>query len=186
MIEDLAHEPRAPRAIFRHYLRDLVYGANDGIITTFAVAAGVAGAQLGVRTVLILGFANLLADGFSMGASNVLSIRSNEAARAAEGLGVDEPFATRHGIATFGAFLAAGAVPLVAYVLPLAADDRFPVATALTLLTLFGVGALRTFVTQRGWVRSGLEMLVVGAGAAAVAYGVGALIARVTGGSGAG
>jgi hypothetical protein len=65
VIEDLAHEPRAPREIFRHYLRDLVSGANDGIITTFAVAAGVAGAQLGARTVLILGFANLLADGFS-------------------------------------------------------------------------------------------------------------------------
>lgn len=59
------------------YLRDFVYGANDGIITTFAVVAGVAGANLSARIVLILGFANLLADGFSMAMSNYLSEKSN-------------------------------------------------------------------------------------------------------------
>ncbi len=59
-------------AAARHYLPDLVYGANDGIITTFAVVCGVVGANLSVRIILILGFANLVADGFSMGASNFL------------------------------------------------------------------------------------------------------------------
>ncbi len=59
------------------YLRDFVYGANDGIITTFAVVAGVAGANLSAAVVLILGFANLLADGFSMGMSNYLGEKSN-------------------------------------------------------------------------------------------------------------
>ena len=59
------------------YLRDFVYGANDGIITTFAVVAGVAGADLSARVVLILGFANLLADGFSMAMSNYLGEKSN-------------------------------------------------------------------------------------------------------------
>jgi hypothetical protein len=52
------------------YLRDWVYGGIDGAITTFAVAAGVAGASLSPRVVLILGFANLLADGFSMAVAN--------------------------------------------------------------------------------------------------------------------
>ena len=78
------HEPDGLKGLAEHYLKDLVYGANDGIITTFAVVAGVAGAQLDRRVVLILGFANLLADGFSMGASNFLSIRSDEAVRRAE------------------------------------------------------------------------------------------------------
>ena len=54
----------------RHYLRDLVYGANDGIITTFAVVAGVSGGNLSVRAVLVVGVANLLADGLSMGVGN--------------------------------------------------------------------------------------------------------------------
>jgi vacuolar iron transporter family protein len=171
-----AHEPTTLRGFFRHYLADLVYGANDGIITTFAVVAGVAGAALSPRIVLILGVANLVADGFSMGASNFLSIRSEESARAAEGRGVREPFPVRHGLATFAAFLVAGAVPLAAYLLP-AAGDRFAVATGLTLATLFVVGASRSFVSRKPWWRSGAEMLAVGAAAAAVAYGLGAWLA---------
>jgi VIT1/CCC1 family predicted Fe2+/Mn2+ transporter len=54
----------------QNYLRDWVYGGIDGAVTTFAVVAGVVGAGLSARTVLILGAANLLADGFSMAASN--------------------------------------------------------------------------------------------------------------------
>jgi len=52
------------------YLRDWVYGGIDGAVTTFAVAAGVAGASLSPQIVLVLGFANLLADGFSMAVAN--------------------------------------------------------------------------------------------------------------------
>jgi len=58
------------------YIRDAVFGANDGIVTTFAVVAGVAGANLPLSTVLILGFANLLADGLAMGLGNYLGIKS--------------------------------------------------------------------------------------------------------------
>ncbi|HKZ55243.1 MAG TPA: VIT1/CCC1 transporter family protein [Anaerolineales bacterium] len=60
------------------YIGDLVYGGLDGIITTFAVVSGVAGAQLGSHVVLILGLANLLADGFSMGIGAFLSARSEQ------------------------------------------------------------------------------------------------------------
>lgn len=58
------------------YLKDVVYGANDGIITTFAIVAGVAGAGLESSVVILLGLANLLADGFSMAASNYLGSKS--------------------------------------------------------------------------------------------------------------
>mgnify|MGYP001243220093 CR=1 FL=1 len=51
-------------------VRDFVYGGIDGVVTTFAVVAGVEGASLSPAVVLILGAANLLADGFSMAASN--------------------------------------------------------------------------------------------------------------------
>jgi VIT1/CCC1 family predicted Fe2+/Mn2+ transporter len=173
------HEPDGLRGLAEHYLKDLVYGANDGIITTFAVVAGVAGAQLEPRIVLILGCANLLADGFSMGASNFLSIRSDEAVRSASGLAVLEPFPARHSAATFGAFVLAGVVPLLSYAFG-DGGDRFPLAVGLTLLTLFGVGAARALVTRLKWWRSGLEMLLVGSVAAAVAYGVGAFIAGLT------
>src|SRR3989344_9708993 len=61
-----------------NYLRDMVYGANDGIVTTFAVVAGVAGAELGINVVLILGFANLLADGLAMAIGNYLGTKSED------------------------------------------------------------------------------------------------------------
>src|SRR5918993_2831916 len=106
---------RSPRQVLRHYLADVVYGANDGIITTFAVVAGVAGAQLSPRIVLILGISNLLADGFSMGASNYLAIRSRNSAEREMSGSISEPYAVQHGFATFIAFVSAGSVPLLAY-----------------------------------------------------------------------
>jgi VIT1/CCC1 family predicted Fe2+/Mn2+ transporter len=60
----LRHGPRVS------YLRDWVYGGIDGTVTTFAVMAGVVGANLSASVVIILGLANLLADGFSMAAAN--------------------------------------------------------------------------------------------------------------------
>ena len=58
------------------YIKDIIYGANDGIITTFAVVAGVAGADLSPAIVILLGAANLFADGFSMAASNYFGSKS--------------------------------------------------------------------------------------------------------------
>ncbi|ALM09587.1 MAG TPA: hypothetical protein DEB30_04825 [Candidatus Peribacter riflensis] len=60
----------------REYIQDIVLGGNDGIVTTFAVVAGTAGAHLASVVVVILGLANLLADGISMGAGVFLSLRS--------------------------------------------------------------------------------------------------------------
>ena len=58
------------------YIGDMVYGGLDGIVTTFAVVSGVAGAELGASIILIMGLANLLADGFSMAAGAYLSSKS--------------------------------------------------------------------------------------------------------------
>jgi vacuolar iron transporter family protein len=64
------------------YLRDFVYGAIDGTVTTFAVVAGVVGAGLRPAVIIILGIANLAADGFSMAASNFLGTRAEGQQRA--------------------------------------------------------------------------------------------------------
>lgn len=58
------------------YLKDFVYGAIDGAVTTFAVVSGVAGAGLSSAVIIILGLANLLADGFSMAISNYLGTKA--------------------------------------------------------------------------------------------------------------
>ncbi|WP_375203050.1 VIT1/CCC1 transporter family protein [Hyphococcus sp.] len=58
------------------YLRDWVLGGIDGAVTTFAVVAGVAGAELSTTIILILGVANLVADGFSMAAGNYSGVKA--------------------------------------------------------------------------------------------------------------
>lgn len=168
----------AQRGVLERFLPDLVYGANDGIITTFAIVSGVVGASLSTRVVLILGFASLLADGFSMATSNYLSLRT----RTRGSRRTRRSTAARHGVATFTGFLVPGLVPLVAYVLPITPSYQFPVAAVLTLSTLFVVGAGRALAADMVWWRAGLEMLLVGALAAAVAYGAGVLGAALVDG----
>lgn len=218
------------------YLSDAVYGASDGIVTTFAVVAGVAGANLSPVVVLIMGLANLFGDGFSMAAGAYLSNRSEQdyqrqerereaweiehfpegeraeireiyAAKGFQGqdlekaveiitsdrerwistmmreeLGIIEERKDplRAALTTFWAFLLGGAIPLAGYLLaarvPGLAGHTFGVASAVTLATMFGVGAARSVVTHRPWWRTGLEMLGVGSLAAGVAYLVGFLL----------
>jgi VIT family protein len=69
----------------------------------------------------------------------------------------------------------------LAYLLPWFEGVRFIAASALALTTLFAVGAGRASFTKRGWFVSGLEMLLIGALAERVAYGIGALVAAVEG-----
>ena len=63
------------------YLRDFIYGAIDGAVTTFAIVSGVAGADLSNSIVIILGIANLIGDGFSMAAGNFLGVRAERQQR---------------------------------------------------------------------------------------------------------
>ncbi|OGO35061.1 MAG: hypothetical protein A2W35_20205 [Chloroflexi bacterium RBG_16_57_11] len=218
------------------YLGEMVYGGLDGIITTFAVVSGVAGAKLGTSVILILGLANLLADGFSMATGAYLSskseqefyrkewereawevehfpegeqaelyevyrqrgynkdearqmveIQSQEPGRWVKAMMVDElgmledernPLA--NGLATFIAFVIAGTVPLLVYLIgllvPIPANIAFLASLILSGIALFALGAAKVLVTRLNPIRSGIEMLAVGGLAAGVAYLVGALL----------
>ena len=111
-------EPRGLYAVVQHYVGDLVYGANDGVLTTFAVVAGVTGGSLSAGVVVIVGLANLVADGLSMGVGNYLSIKARESALERQHRPEEEASPARHGLATFLAFVVAGAVPLAPYLVP--------------------------------------------------------------------
>ena len=245
-----AHEAgRIARAAEEHagagseYIGSMIYGGLDGIITTFAVVSGVVGAQLDTSIILILGFANLLGDGFSMATGAYLSSKSEhelyERERQREEWEVEEfpegealelyelyreqgyPEADakamleiktrdkkrwvdammieelgllksdlnplKEGLVTFVSFLLAGAVPLLFYVLnlffrfDLTVQANFLIAIILSGMALFALGASKVFITQRSPIRGGLEMLIVGGLAAAVAYAVGALLKGLTG-----
>ncbi|WP_340100869.1 VIT1/CCC1 transporter family protein [Salinibaculum salinum] len=159
------------------YIAEVIYGANDGIVTTFAVVAGVAGASLDPAIILILGVANLLADGFSMGMSNYLSQRSELDYQAAQGDTVHvgtrkSPASTA--LATFLAFVIAGWTPLLPYAL--AVDSTLQFSVVVTAIAFFLVGASRSLVTDKPWYAAGGEMFVIGMVAAAVAFGAGAAL----------
>jgi len=172
-------EPRGLRQIARHYVRELIYGANDGIVTTFAVVAGVAGGGLSLRVVLIIGAANLFADGLSMAVGNYLSIRSYESVLETQELPEEEAFPFRHAGATFLAFVVAGAVPLVPYMMPVLPVDRLTASMCLTFLAMFVVGASRALIANVRWWKAGGEMLGLGAVVAALAYASGAVVAAL-------
>jgi len=74
--ENTLHGTRTAWSTFQDYLGEFVYGGIDGSVTTFAVVAGAAGADLSSAVVIILGFANLFADGFSMSIGSYLSTKS--------------------------------------------------------------------------------------------------------------
>jgi vacuolar iron transporter family protein len=172
-------EPVGVSATARHYVRDLVYGANDGIITTFAVVSGATGGALSAAAVLIIGAANLAADGMSMGVGNLLAIRAHERVREVQGLPEEEAYPWKHGAATLLAFVAAGAVPLLPFLFPGISGGRTMWSTALTFVALFVVGAARATLTHERWWRAGLETLSLGALVAAAAYGASALVASL-------
>jgi VIT1/CCC1 family predicted Fe2+/Mn2+ transporter len=218
------------------YVGDMVYGGLDGIVTTFAVVSGVAGAQLGSGVVLILGLANLFADGFSMAVGAYLSSKSEQeyydreyqreawevehfpkgelaelteiyrakgfsdedAAKLVDiqtkkpelwvrtmmveelGMMKDERNPRTSAVATLGSFVLAGVLPLAVYLIglavPVPAGVSFPVSLGLSAVALFALGAAKVLVTERNFLKSGLEMLIVGGAAAGVAYAIGVLL----------
>ena len=235
------HHPEAIRSRLSgspstSYLADGVLGAIDGCVTTFAVVAGVAGGGLPAAVAVILGLANLLADGFSMAVSNYQAARSHrelvertreserrhihlvpdgereevrqlfaakgfegetlervvDTITSDEGLWIDTMLHEEHGLslhppdprwaalATFGAFLAVGLIPLLPYLAPVLEPSwRFPASTVLTGTAFFAVGAVKGRVLERPALRTGAETLLMGGAAAALAYWIGAWLRSV-------
>ena len=214
--ERLASGPRS------NYLRDWIYGGIDGAVTTFAIVAGVVGADLSTTVLLILGLANLLADGFAMAAGNYIAskadrddyervlgienrhialvpdgereeIRQIFAAKgfagadlervvavitadralwaktmAAEEYGLSQTLKSPvlAALSTFAAFLLCGSIPLLSY---LWAGGLLACVVA-TGATFFFVGAVKSRWSSMHWLRSGLEVFMIGMSAALVAF----------------
>lgn len=217
------------------YIKDIVYGANDGIITTFAIVAGVAGADIADprTTIVLLGIANVFADGFSMAASNYLGSRSErdvahrewreeteeieadpdeeqrEMSQLLAEAGYSEADAnvlsrlmfknrsfftdlvlheefdvSTHDrtplaagpLVTFVAFVGAGVLPILPFFFFSGVQHLFLYSVFSTGLVLAVLGILRAWVTRRSFLASGIETLLIGGTAAAIAYVVGALL----------
>lgn len=168
----------------RKYLPEFVYGGIDGTVTTFAVVTGAIGASLNSTVILILGFANLIADGFSMAVSNYLSTksqtelhRSHQDYKEFVKLG-KHPWKT--GLATFLSFIVIGFIPLLSFVLALLSqsinENKFLYSFILTAVALIFVGAVKGEVVKKHPIRSAFETLLIGGAAAILAFLVGYLL----------
>lgn len=154
------------------YLRDFVFASNDGIITTFAVVAGSQGANLASSVVIILGIANLLADGISMSAGNYLSLES-EADFKDNGSHKNHPKIQmlKHALVTFVSFVIAGFIPLLPFIFD--AKSTFVFSVAMVLIALLGLGIVRGIAVKKNLLQSTAETVIVGGIAAVLAFSVG-------------
>jgi VIT1/CCC1 family predicted Fe2+/Mn2+ transporter len=168
-------------------LREFVYGGMDGAVTTFAVVTGAAGANLGVNVILILGYANVLADGFSMAVGSYLSEKSDQDLSVSKGDSKKEdhesPLAAS--IATFLSFIFVGFIPLsmytIDYVFSLGIETQTLLiySVALTLAAFIGIGYLRGVITKISRTRAVLESFGLGLAAAIISYGAGNFLERL-------
>lgn len=156
-------------------LRDAVFAASDGTITTFAVVMGATGASLSSKVVLILGFANLLADGFSMAAGIYLGAKSETEYKKSRN---DKNWRSENSVAqaiiTFVSFVAAGLIPLIPFIFNF--NNVVFLSIVFVGITMFLTGIIRGFYTDKHWLRSGVEVLFIGGFAAFIAYLVGLLV----------
>ncbi|HLC31313.1 MAG TPA: VIT1/CCC1 transporter family protein [Candidatus Nanoarchaeia archaeon] len=170
-------------AFEKRYLPEFVYGGIDGAITTFAVVAGSIGASLSAGIILILGFANLFADGFSMAISNYLSVKA-ESEIHPQRKSPEEKKITKHplktGSATFVSFILIGLIPLISFLLsfiiPSLKINAFVLSCLLTGLALIIVGAVKSHITGKHFIRSSLETFLIGSIAALVSFAIGYLL----------
>ncbi len=167
-------------------LREFVYGGMDGAVTTFAVVTGAAGANLGARTILILGFANVFADGFSMAIGSYLSEKSDQDLSVSKGNSSrdDHESPVAASIATFVSFLLIGFIPLSVYTLDYIfgwelGNDALIWSILLTLVAFSAIGYLRGLITKMDKARTMLESLGLGLAAAVISYILGSFLEKV-------
>eukprot|EP00755_Sulcionema_specki_P028600 Sspe_Gene.90264::Locus_61850_Transcript_1_1_Confidence_1.000_Length_1052::g.90264::m.90264 len=156
-------------------VKSLVFGGVDGLGTTLALvwgAAAVGDQSLSLGALLVLGWANLLAKGCSMGLGDYLGSE-------AEAKGASTTGSVRSGLMMFASFVLFGGFPLLAY-LPVFPSHgmatRRVYVCLLCALSLFGLGVAKARLTSSPALPAGLLMMVVGGVAAAMSFGVGKLV----------
>jgi len=217
-------------------VRDMIFGANDGLVSTLAFVAGVFGAITNPSIVLLSGVAELFAGTISMAVGSYQSSKSElevlerESQRKkvkkgttaeeqreelikfyeAEGFKKGEAEAivdrivkekelptqadtleelglapeelgspVKAGVLCGISFGLAALVPILPFFFPISSWEALIASIIGTMATLFGVGAMKTIFSRKNWVWSGLEMMVIGASAAAITYMIGTLFSLI-------
>jgi predicted membrane protein (TIGR00267 family) len=217
-------------------VRDMIFGANDGLVSTLAFVAGVFGAITNPSIVLLSGIAELFAGTISMAVGSYQSSKSElevleresqrkkvkkgttaeeernelikfyqkegfkkgEAEAIVERISKEKELPTqagtleklgfapeelgnpiKAGVLCGVSFGLAALVPILPFAFPVSSWEALIGSIIGTMATLFGVGAMKTIFSRKSWVWSGLEMMVIGASAAAITYMIGTLFSLI-------
>ena len=217
-------------------VRDMIFGANDGLVSTLAFVVGAFGAFADPYIVLLTGIAELFAGTISMAVGSYQSSKSelevlereSERKKVKKGMTAEEEkeelikfyqaegfrrgeaeavvdrivkekelptqagtleelglapkelgSPVKAGVLCGVSFGLAALVPIVPFIFHISGWDALIASVIGTLATLFGVGAMKTIFSRKNWVRSGLEMMIIGASAAAITYIIGTLFSLI-------
>lgn len=177
------------------YLPEFVYGSMDGLVTTFAIVTGAVGASLSPVVIIILGLANVLADGFSMGSSNYLSAVSeaslndkkdcepSQTQSMEQALNCKPPM--RQAVVTFFSFVIIGLIPIIPFVIPLFvpsfSDSAVYVSVGATLIAFAVVGYVSGIIEKKNPFFAALRNALIGGFAALISFVVGIGLATAFG-----
>ncbi|MEM3121838.1 MAG: VIT1/CCC1 transporter family protein, partial [Candidatus Pacearchaeota archaeon] len=156
------------------------------------IVAGVAGASLSANIILILGFANLIADGISMAVGDYLSTKAEVESHKNKILfkkilrkkfkSIDSGRSPlKSGAITFFSFFIFGFIPLLVYILQLfyPIKNAFIMSIILTGGALLILGGFKSKITGKSWIKSGIETFTIGSIAAGVAYYIGYFVSTL-------
>jgi VIT1/CCC1 family predicted Fe2+/Mn2+ transporter len=150
----------------------------DGILTTFALLAAVAGSKtVSTTATLVIGISTVLADALSMAAGEYLSAKAEgEVVGTSASDGDGDPGPLEKGAAMFVAFTLFGSMPLIGFSLAAqlaregGTETFFLTSVVITAATLFSLGTIKSTFGSGVWWKSGLEVTSIGGAAATVAY----------------
>ncbi|MGB0925348.1 MAG: VIT1/CCC1 transporter family protein [Minisyncoccia bacterium] len=168
--------------LIKKYLPEFVYGSVDGVVTTVAIITGAVGAGLSSSIILVLGLANVLADGFSMGSSEYLSsISEAQLDSSKKGLAKNTAFAK--GLATFVSFVAVGLAPVVPFLVSVLVPGFSAYGVTVSLVTAFCafifIGYVGARVTKTSRLTNIIRTVAVGGVAAFISFAVGYLLRNI-------
>ena len=162
-----------------NYLRSLIYGGTDGIITMFNIISGVEGAKMKYSIIFILGFGTLIADAVSMGFSDFLSLKADinysKSQNKKEIIDYDPKICA---LITFVSFILFGLIPLLSYLISNKGKANYFKTYIYTIISLFILGTTQSYFTKEKWYISGSYITFYGILASFISFNIGKFMSQ--------
>jgi VIT1/CCC1 family predicted Fe2+/Mn2+ transporter len=160
------------RQINQSYFKSIIFGFEDGLVSTTGMVAGLAAGSQNAKIVILGGLVNIASEGLSMGAGEFISERGIHAMRGNR----HTDNAALSGVIMSLSFAVAGFIPLLP-VMTMSFPKSLYTSLGAALLALFLLGVVKTrAIRAKGPLRSAIETLVIGGGAALIGFLVGVFL----------